>query len=63
LAYGSVESEQVVTRRKINVDDPMTILDDLKADHRELKAEIRAILKSDEGKECSALFSHLADGS
>jgi hemerythrin-like domain-containing protein len=36
----------------------MTILDDLKADHRELKAEIRAILKSDDREERVARFSH-----
>jgi uncharacterized protein YjbJ (UPF0337 family) len=35
----------------------MTILDDLKADHRELKAEIRAILKSDDREERVARFS------
>ena len=35
----------------------MTILDDLKADHRHLKAEIRAILKFDDREERVARFS------
>lgn len=35
----------------------MTILDELKADHRELKAQIRAILKAEASKERAALFS------
>ena len=36
----------------------MTILDDLKADHRELKAQIATILKSADRRERTALFSH-----
>ena len=35
----------------------MTILDDLKADHRELKAAIATILKSEDRKERATLFS------
>jgi hemerythrin-like domain-containing protein len=36
----------------------MTIFDDLKADHRELKAEIGTILNSEKRKERAALFAH-----